>query len=87
MELTHFNDEGRARMVDVTEKPQTIRIARAAATVNMRAETMQMLRSGGMKKGDVLAVAQVLKPPEGLQGRCRLHKNAVAQYPGGVFAG
>ena len=59
MELTHFNDEGRARMVDVTEKPQTIRIARAAATVNMRAETMQMLRSGGMKKGDVLAVAQV----------------------------
>lgn len=59
MELTHFNDEGRARMVDVTEKPQTIRIARAAATVNMRAETMQMLRSGGMKKGDVLSVAQV----------------------------
>ena len=59
MELTHFNDEGRARMVDVTEKPQTIRIARAAATVNMCAETMQMLRSGGMKKGDVLAVAQV----------------------------
>ena len=59
MELTHFNDEGRARMVDVTEKPQTIRIARATATVNMRAETMQMLRSGGMKKGDVLAVAQV----------------------------
>ena len=59
MELTHFNDEGRARMVDVSEKPQTIRVARAAATVNMRAETMQMLRSGGMKKGDVLAVAQV----------------------------
>ena len=59
MELTHFNDEGRARMVDVTEKPQTIRTARAAATVNMCAETMQMLRSGGMKKGDVLAVAQV----------------------------
>lgn len=50
MELTHFNDEGRARMVDVTEKPQTIRIARAAATVNMCAETMQMLRSGGMKR-------------------------------------
>ena len=59
MELTHFNEEGRARMVDVTEKPQTLRIARAAATVHMNAGTMAKIREGGMKKGDVLAVAQV----------------------------
>ena len=59
MELTHFNEEGRARMVDVTEKPQTLRIARAAATVHMNAGTMAKIREGSMKKGDVLAVAQV----------------------------
>ncbi len=59
MELTHFNEEGRARMVDVSEKAQTMRIARAAATVQMAPETMQKIREGGMKKGDVLAVAQV----------------------------
>ena len=59
MELTHFNEEGRARMVDVTEKPQTLRIARAAATVHMNAGTMAKIRECGMKKGDVLAVAQV----------------------------
>ena len=59
MELTHFNKEGRARMVDVSEKPETLRIARAAATVEMAAETMQKIREGSMKKGDVLAVAQV----------------------------
>ena len=57
MELTHFNEEGRARMVDVSEKAQTMRIARAAATVQMAPETMQKIREGGMKKGDVLAVA------------------------------
>ena len=44
MELTHFNEEGRARMVDVTEKPQTLRIARAAATVHMNAGTMAKIR-------------------------------------------
>lgn len=59
MELTHFNEEGRARMVDVTEKPETLRIARAAAVVHMNAETMEKIRAGDFKKGDVLAVAQV----------------------------
>lgn len=59
MELTHFNEEGRARMVDVSEKSETLRVARAAAVVRMNAGTMRAIREGGVKKGDVLAVAQV----------------------------
>lgn len=59
MEMTHINDEGRARMVDVSEKDVTCRTATASATVNVTPETMQIIRSGGVKKGDVLAVAQV----------------------------
>ena len=59
MELTHFNEQGRARMVDVSEKPQTYRIARATATVCMAKDTMDRIREGSIHKGDVLAVAQV----------------------------
>ena len=59
MEFTHFNDEGRARMVDVTEKNETFRTAAAAATVHMLPETVEAIRTGGVYKGDVLAVAQV----------------------------
>ena len=59
MELTHFNEQGRARMVDVSEKPQTCRVARAAATVRMARDTVERIRAGQIGKGDVLAVAQV----------------------------
>lgn len=59
MELTHFNKQGRARMVDVSEKAQTYRVARAAATVNMARATMEQIKAGTIGKGDVLAVAQV----------------------------
>ena len=59
MELTHFNEQGRARMVDVSEKAQTYRVARAAATVRMAKATMDRIREGSIGKGDVLAVAQV----------------------------
>ena len=59
MELSHINDEGRARMVDVTEKAETHRTATATATVNVAPETMQIIRTAGIKKGAVLAVAQV----------------------------
>ena len=59
MELTHFNEQGRARMVDVSEKAQTYRVARAAATVNMERATMEQIKAGTIGKGDVLAVAQV----------------------------
>lgn len=58
-ELTHFNKEGRARMVDVSGKDNTTRQATAAATVFMKEETLRLIREGKMAKGDVLAVAQV----------------------------
>ena len=59
MELTHFNEQGRARMVDVSEKAQTFRVARAEATVRMAKTTMDKIKEGAIDKGDVLAVAQV----------------------------
>ena len=58
-ELTHFNEQGRAKMVDVTEKAVTHRRAVAAGTVRVSPETLQKIREGTLKKGDVLAVAQV----------------------------
>ena len=58
-EFTHFNDQGRAKMVDVGEKPPTRRTATAAARVVVDENTFALIRSGGMKKGDVLTVAQV----------------------------
>ena len=58
-EFTHFNEQGRARMVDVGEKPETVRTAVAAGRVLVRRETFELIRSGGVKKGDVLTVAQV----------------------------
>lgn len=57
--LTHINEQGRARMVDVTEKTAAHRTAVAAGAVVMAAETLERIRTGGVKKGDVLAVAQV----------------------------
>jgi len=59
MDFTHFNEQGRAKMVDVGEKAPTRRSATAAARVLVNPETFQLIRSGGMKKGDVLTVAQV----------------------------
>ena len=59
MEFTHLNTQGRAVMVDVTEKTPTNRAAVAEATVLCAPETIEAIRSGGVKKGDVLAVAQV----------------------------
>ena len=58
-ELTHFNEQGRAKMVDVTEKAVTHRTATAAGEVHMSPDTMAHIKNGTMKKGDVLAVAQV----------------------------
>ncbi len=59
MELTHLDDEGRARMVDVGAKPDTERVAVAKGEVSMRPETLRLIAEGGVPKGDVLAVAQV----------------------------
>lgn len=58
-DFTHFNEQGRAKMVDVGEKPETRRTARAKAKVWVNADTFALIKSGGMKKGDVLTVAQV----------------------------
>lgn len=58
-DFTHFNEQGRAKMVDVGEKPETVRTAIAHASVLVSAETFALIRSGGMKKGDVLTVAQI----------------------------
>ena len=59
MDFTHFNEQGRARMVDVSDKAPTLRTATAAGTVRMLPSTVEAIRSGGVPKGDVLAVAQV----------------------------
>lgn len=57
--LTHINESGRAKMVDVGEKDETLRIATARGRVTMLPETFERIMNGGVKKGDVLAVAQV----------------------------
>ena len=59
MELTHINEQGRARMVDVTGKAETTRTAVAEGRIHMNRATAERIRTGGMAKGDVLAVAQV----------------------------
>lgn len=59
MDFTHFNNQGLARMVDVTDKEKTDRIAIASAFVIMNSETLCKVKDGIMKKGNVLAVAQV----------------------------
>ena len=59
MEFTHFNEQGRAKMVDVGEKHISHRVAVAAGRVLVNRETFALIESGGMKKGDVLTVAQI----------------------------
>ena len=68
--LTHFNEEGRARMVDVSDKANTSRKAVATGEVYMQPETLRLIKEGLIKKGDVLAVAQVA----GIMGAKRTHE-------------
>lgn len=58
-DFTHFNEQGRAKMVDVGTKPVSQRTAVAAARVLVNETTFTLIQSGGMKKGDVLTVAQI----------------------------
>ena len=53
-EFSHFNEQGRARMVDVSEKKETARTAIAAGEVLVNQETFDLIKSGGIAKGDVL---------------------------------
>ena len=57
--LSHINEQGHAHMVNVTEKAQTVRTAVAEGEIYMAPETLNLIQSGGMPKGDVLAVARV----------------------------
>jgi cyclic pyranopterin phosphate synthase len=57
--LTHIDEAGRARMVDVSDKPSTAREAVAAGLVRMKPETLALALGGGGKKGDVRAVAEI----------------------------
>jgi cyclic pyranopterin phosphate synthase len=59
MPLSHTDDHGHARMVDVTGKPATERLARARGVIRMQRETLEAIRDNTVKKGDVLAVARV----------------------------
>lgn len=59
MELTHINGQGRAKMVDVSDKPETLRTAVAEGVIRVSPATAERIRTGGIAKGDVLAVAQV----------------------------
>ena len=59
MELTHFNEHGKAKMVDVSEKSDTKRTAIAKGSIEMNPETIEVIKQGKIKKGDVLSVAQV----------------------------
>lgn len=58
-ELSHFDEAGRARMVDVGAKPVTARMARAAGRVTMESATLELIRSDGHKKGNVLETARL----------------------------
>ncbi len=57
--LSHLEDSGRARMVDVGDKADTERLAVAKGEVQMQKKTLELIRAGQMKKGDVLTVAQI----------------------------
>jgi cyclic pyranopterin phosphate synthase len=58
-ELSHVDGEGRARMVDVGGKPDQLRRARASGRIDLAAETVSLVRENAIKKGDVLAVAEI----------------------------
>lgn len=57
--LTHINEQGHAKMVDVSDKNATFRTAEACGIIYLNEETVNIIKDGGIKKGDVLAVAQV----------------------------
>ena len=70
MELSHLDEHGNARMVDVTEKVNTLRVATASGIVTMDASTLHLIQSHGLPKGDVLATARIA----GIQGAKRTHE-------------
>ena len=63
-ELTHFDDHGKAHMVDISEKQNSFRTAKASCSIQMSIETLKIISDGNAKKGDVLNVARIA----GIQG-------------------
>lgn len=57
--MAHFDESGQARMVDISGKPTTDRMARAQGVIRMKRETLNTIRAGDTRKGDVLAVARI----------------------------
>jgi cyclic pyranopterin phosphate synthase len=76
-ELSHIDEEGRARMVDVGAKPDTERIATARGRITMQPATLALIQSGAVKKGDVLTVAQIA----GIQAAKRTHEMIPMCHP------
>jgi len=70
VKLSHLDEGGHARMVDVGGKPDTERVAVACGQITMQPETLALIQAGGMKKGDVLTVAQIA----GIQAAKRTHE-------------
>ncbi|MCB1722967.1 MAG: cyclic pyranopterin monophosphate synthase MoaC [Gammaproteobacteria bacterium] len=58
-QFTHFDADGKAHMVDVGDKPVSVRVAVASGSIRMQADTLAMILDGGHKKGDVLGVARI----------------------------
>ncbi|MDG0995667.1 MAG: cyclic pyranopterin monophosphate synthase MoaC [Gammaproteobacteria bacterium] len=58
-QLTHFNQAGEAHMVDIGSKAETDRLAIATGSIQMQAETLDLIQQGGHKKGDVLGIARI----------------------------
>lgn len=79
-DFTHFNEQGRAKMVNVSEKPVTERRALAQAKVMVSNETFELIKSGGMKKGDVLTVAQIA----GIMGAKKTPEIIAMAHPVGI---
>ena len=59
MTLTHFDDQGQAHMVDVASKPPTHRVAVATGRIDMRGDTLAIIKAGTANKGDVLGIARI----------------------------
>lgn len=57
--FSHINEKGKANMVDVADKPDQLRIARAKGFIRLQAETIEMIKENSLKKGDVLTVAEI----------------------------
>ena len=57
--LSHFDSSGQAHMVNVGDKPETRRVARASGAIRMASSTLKLILAGGAKKGDVIGVARV----------------------------